>query len=694
MAIYLKLKNQREKIENHSEFSMTAYEYPIFEIPLEENLIGTPYCITEEGNIPLKKETLGGKEFWKIPYSENLKPTQGVSRLKFKRKNQSDFSIQIHISPSIFNENDFYQMVHEIGVLALNYQSFTYSSQQLLSSKEVSTAIRSENQLSTSFKKVKDENLSIKPLEKLITIIDGYLIANALTSYNLTSKIQVFRIEKSNVPQDLIKRRSQPHKRLSVGHHKAFHQDSPENQWLKYIIHYDLINLLEKNQSQSIINSNIKYILDESSDGKILGKKLETLKNKVYRLQQHPFFKKITLKQQRPQITTKLLKTNGYYQIYQHYHNIFKSDFFQSFKISQQIQKFSKNLPLENLSEIYEIWCLSIIYHSLCQLGFKGDALYHSFSIKDHQIKIKNQFQFEMIKTFANEKIRCLITYQAKISRLEHGKYYTPDIKIDITAPKRKYGLENFSIILDPKYKNFPLCNEKNNIITEVLNVAMSKYHQQLEVKPHASFILHPISNEKFHWLGEEPLFHYLDKNHLIKDLHNEFDKYNLQETQYTSFIAHKFAALPLRPKNIGLDIHRLFTLIFHYHMGLTSLCLCCGRELQDDDEFFVNNENKQISKTMKSKEKNEYPWDNSDPSTAFRAVCKSCNNEWRVSFCRYHPKTNSRNNPPNVFNRIIKIGQIDKDQDTKWFSIHKFERGRGTACPSCGQIHKMAFQY
>lgn len=693
MAIYLKLKNQRIKIENHSEFSMTAYEYPVFEIPLEESLSGTPYFINEESNFPLKKEILGEKEFWKIPYNENLKPTAGINRLKFRRKNQSDFSIQIHIAPSIFNENDFYQMVQEIGVFALNYQSFTYSSQKLLTSEEVNTTIRSEKQLSTLLKKEKNENLSIKPLEKLITVIHSDLVANALTSYTLTSKIQIFRIEKSNVPQDLIKRRSQPHKRLSVGHHKAFHEDSPENQWLKYIIHYDLINLLEKIQSQSIINSNIKYILDESSNEKILGKNLETLKNKVYLLQKHPFFSNITLKQQRPQITTKLLKTNRYSQIYQYYNNIFKSDFFQSFKISQQIQKVSKNLPLENLSEIYEIWCLSVIYHSLCQLGFKGDALYHSFSIKNHQIKIKNQHKFELIKTFANEKIRCLITYQAKINRLERGKYYTPDIKIDITAPKRKYGLESFSIILDPKYKNFPLCNEKNNIITEVLNVAMSKYHQQLEVKPHASFILHPISDEKFHWLGEEPLFNYLNRNYLIKDLNREFDKYNLQNMQYTSYIAHKFAALPLRPTSVGLDIHRLFTLIFHYHMGLTNLCLCCGRELQDEDEFFINNENKKISKTTKSKEKNKYPWDNSDPSTAFRAVCKSCNNEWRVSFCKYHPKSNSIN-PPNVFNRIIKIGQIDKDQDTKWFSIHKFERGNGTTCPSCGQTHNIAYQY
>lgn len=695
MAIYIKLKNQREKFENHSEFSMTAYEYPIFEIPSEENLIEAPYCETERENIPLKKEIIEGKDFWKIPYSEKLKPTQGINYIKFKRKNKPEFSIKIYVAPSLFSEDDFYKMVHEIGVFALNYQSFTYSSQLLLSNKNVDIAPQSKNQLSASFKEEKGKNLSILPLEKLITTINHYLTTDALTCYNLTSKIQVFRIEKSNSPQDLIKRKTQPHKRLSVGHHKTFHQDSPENQWLKYILYYDLINLLEKNQNQSQINANIKYNSDSSADEKILNEKFEILKNQVNRLQKHPFFKNVTLKQQRPQTTTKLLKTNGYSQIYQYYHDIFKSEFFQSFKISQQIQSFSKNLPLENLSEIYEIWCLSAIYHSLCQLGFKGDALYHSFIIKDHQLKIKEQHQFTLTKPFANDEICCVITYQAQINQLKDGRYYTPDIKIDITAPKRKYGLEHFSIILDPKYKDFSKRNEKNNIITEILNVAMSKYHQQLEVKPNASFILHPVNSEKFHWLGEEPLFHYLDKNCLTKDLNSEFNKYNLTDFQYTSFIAHKFAAPPLRPNHLGIDIRRLLTIIFQYHIGLTSLCLCCGRELTDDDEFFVNNENNEISKTTKSKEKNRYApyWSSSNPSTAFRAVCKECKNEWRVSFCKYHPERNKAN-PPDSSNRIIKIGQIDKDQDMKWFSIHKFEKNRGTACPSCGQVHSIVLQY
>jgi hypothetical protein len=682
MAIYIKLKNQRNKFDNHSEISITAYEYPIFEIPPEENLLGEPYCVKSEGveNISLRKELIDGKECWRLPYSESLKPTQGISTIKFKRKNNSDFSLKINVAPSIFSEDDFYKMVNEIGIFALNYQSFMYSNRQLLTYKESLNTPLSKNQLSTSSKQQTGEKIYIPPLERLIKIIENHLNNNALKSSNLISKSQIFRIEKSTSSKDLIKRQTQPHKRLTIGQHKSFQPDSPENQWLKYIIHFELLSFVEKLQKQFQINSDIKSI-DSPSNERILNEDIELLRRKISQLTKHPFFTNVTLKRQRPQTTTKLLKLNGYSQIYQHYHEIFKNEVFESFKISQQIQKFSPNLPLENLAEIYEIWCLSAIYHSLCQLGFQGDALYHSFTIKDHQIKLKNQHQFKLSKPFANGEISCVITYQAKLQHANSDRYYTPDIKIDITAPKRHFGLEHFSIILDPKYKNFPLCNEKNNIITEILSVAMYKYHQQLEVKPDASFILHPVSNQKFHWLGEQPLFHYLDNHDLTNDLNNQFDKYFLTDDKYTSFVAHKFAAAPLRPKCVGLDIRRLFTLIFHYHMGLTSLCLCCGRELKDDDEFFVNNEDNNISITMKSKERTIFPWNSSDPSTKFRAVCKECNNEWRISFCRYHHK-----NQPNAFNRIIKIGRTD--ENLKWFPIHRFDEFRRTACPSCGNIY------
>lgn len=685
--------------------------------------------------------------YWLLPYNDHIRPTVGNVEIGYKTKTNSVIKEKIVILPSILDEKEFQEMAKMIGDVVFNCHSFTRANVAQITNQGINQG--GNNNGANLQKQGGYSDYILNQLQSLFDVLEYNIpIIEKSPALSMRATKKEIQIHKSNKPKDLLARKLQPNKKITLSYGKYYDEYSQENKWLGYIIFEALTNLLdnllvgfqEYQQNNTFEHQNNAYYNE-------MVKEIEKNKNRLNNIKSNDFIKKFDLKIKRPpQITTRLIKSKGYGEIVRAYQEIFNENFLKAFEFYNDVITAYSSGYLDNLSNIYEHWCLVVLYDNLLKLGFKPDddcRLENIIKLQDDNLVIPSGSIFVLRKPFAQydydnrgnnrgNNIVVRLYYEPQIDKRNNRGYYTPDIKIDITAPKRVYGITNFSVILDAKFKDYQKNNRRNNynynsfihrlvdseqnkfftirdkmlFLSDIIGVSMYKYHYDLENQPNMSMILHPNSENRFLWRGEMDCKKFLIDNDILTDNNFELFKDEIQRAMnwgnvndyLENCVSHQFGTLTLRPKELGRDIRRLFAIIFYYHMGLTSLCLGCGRELHEEGEFFVNGFDDKINHSTKCQEhqerrKRNLPtiWNRVNPTTAFRAVCKDCHTNWRVSFCNGKDDRNNgvrntiHNDEPNKENRIIKLGIND---ETGYIPIHH-KTNEGTYCPKCFAMKK-----
>lgn len=721
------------------EWQFTAYQ--VLNIHINDpNMIGKPFCITNNETKDLV-DTYKGKKlnYWQLPYNDRIKTTAGKIIIGYNTSTDI-IKQEVIIEPSILSVKELQDMAKMIGDVVFNCHSFTCANfeQAINQGTDNGGDIIGANLQ----KKVGYSEYILNELPRFFGVLEKNIsIIKQNPALSMRAIKKETSIIKSNKPKDLLAKKLQPNKKRTFTYDKSYDEYSTENKWLGYIIFEVLPKLLDE-----FLPNNEQYQKDNSfeqddckQDGD-LTKVIDTLKQRLDKIKDDEFIKKFNLNlKKQPTITTRLIKTRGYQAIIQAYQEIFNNNFLKAFEFYKNVITAYSSGYLDNLSNIYEHWCLVVLYDNLLKIGFEPAGaeyrLENIIELQDDNLVIPSGQLFKLKKPFSQYDninrgdIVVDLYYEPKLffsqqqmlqDSQRYSDYLTPDIFIEIKAPQRKLGIRDFSLILDAKFKKYEGLNYRylNDLLNtnyyvkdikyfqDIMHTAMHKYHYRLNnffikdndaPKPRVgmSAILSP--NVNFLWQGEKPLIDcdFLQNNrNQVERLFSNFNALN--NDTYKKLVSHKFGSLTLRPRQLGRDIRRLFAIVFYYHMGLTSLCLGCGKELHEEDEFFVNTDERHhssdIGKTKAQKEReNGYYFNNANPDTRFLAKCKECETQWRVSFCNGEDDRNNgvRNTihyyKPNKENRIIKLGI---DDDTGYIPIHH-KTNEGTYCPKCFAMKK-----
>lgn len=713
------------------EWQFTAYQFLNVHID-DSNMIDKPFCIKDNQKIELVDTYKGRKlNHWQLPYSDNLKPTAGNVEIGYETTN-GVIKEKIVILPSILSGEELQEMAKMIGDIVFNYHSFTRANFSQLTNQGMNNG---ENFIGANLRK--KDGYSEYILNQLPSFFDvlekNIAIIKKNPALGMQAVVKEANIIKSNKPKDLLIRKLQPNKKHVLNYDKSYDEYSVENKWLGYLIFEILTKILN-----SFLPNFKQYKSNNSFDNNNyneLGIAITHLNNRLDKIKSDDFIKNFNLNLKRqPIITTRLIKMKGYQAIVQAYQEIFNENFLQAFDFYNDVITAYSSGYMDNLSNIYEYWCLAVLYDNLLKIGFEPDGnqyrLENIISLQDNNLVIPSGSFFVLRKPFAqydnnnrgdivvrlHYEPKLFFNHQAMLQNSQkYCDYLMPDIFMEINAPRRVYGVTNFSLILDAKFKNYQnldldyWLNRNHDIkdiryFQDIMHTAMWKYHYRLndffiigddqpKLRVNMSAILSP--NIDFLWRGEKPLINCDFLQNQREQVEKLFANFNdLNNDIYKSFAAHKFGTLTLRPKELGKDIRRLFAMIFYYHMGLTSLCLNCGRELCNEKEFYVNDFDDGAYAVTKSEQLCQQlsgmlggfidrDWRDENPTTRFRACCENCQTQWRVSFCA-NQDTDLHYHTPQANNRIIKLGI---DDEIGYIPIH-YKDDQGTHCPKCGNIN------
>ncbi len=577
MSIYITVGTSNKKYYPQ-DWQFTAYQF--LKIHIEDESDVTPYYYTASHEKVFLTEVdsdIEGYRIWKFQSHSS----SGIIDIFYKEE-----KFQLTIFPSILEEKDFKRMALEIASFIFHKKSYTYFNEQ------VQTDIRANKQVGKKFgadfsKQYKKQEVFDAYLNKISDFLDSLeknisvIINNSATSMRVEK--QITQIKKSIKPQDLLKRKLQPHKKLTITHTKVYDDFSLENKWLAYIVYKQIPSFLELTNINNEKNRNYKKI-----------------SNQLENIQKHNFLLKFknTTTNIKPIITTKLKKSKGYSAILQAYQEIFHNEVVKYFNEYQATKKAYISGYIDNLSHIYEYWCLFSIYHNLLKRGFavKGKGFEGCLKLDNNNLRLsRKDTSITLDKNYGKEKITITLSYEPELKSKKKNKNdgkdinYTPDIKIEFEQARGKS-----SVILDAKFYNYSKNNngrvwkyekilngintekcltKDKNLLADIIGTSMYKYNHMLIKEPNMSIILHPNSSKKFLWKGDCSLKSFLvDKSGILTSdnwgtLENKLqvlnsDNYDCQKMidEINKYNPHKFGLFILREEK---DVDELLNLIF-----------------------------------------------------------------------------------------------------------------------------------
>lgn len=279
MAVYITVgKHKKIDAEDWEASELIAYQKLYIHIE-NENIKGKPY-VKKVNSKPIDLIHHNGNN-WTLPDNGKVKTT-GVITIAFDREDGTHFERDLYIAPSVLTAEELQEMAIHISRLIFNHKSFT------LSNMNVPTA-RNTNQ---------GEFLSASQDQKLVdgkSNIDNFLenILNFLNildknlkqiaqqpAFSMRSEKQIIPINKSKKPKDMIQRKLNPYKKLTLSYAKTYDDLSLENQWLGYIVFefldkniQNLIDQLQEDFIKTDFNNDNKKRIDD------IKKKFEDIKS-------------------------------------------------------------------------------------------------------------------------------------------------------------------------------------------------------------------------------------------------------------------------------------------------------------------------------------------------------------------------------------------------------------------------------
>lgn len=527
-------------------------------------------------------------------------------------------SAQLFIEVANFSEQQFQQMIKEIGLLALSSSSCV------------------------------NRNIDIPIQEKIGELNHGYEWlagrGNIVTATSLFELAEVFKANWSAIakrplksikhekgivninkahsfPQMLIQAKINPQKKSMIGMSRIESVNCPENEFLCYILDNYLIKLGE-NIVELLKNLRTSIYIDERHYPENL--KLGALSPQQFNLIQkakNNYFNPIQKQQKyKDGLSQKLLELKIYISWAKKIRN---SSFLANIKTPNNIsssslrltgnpnygaiyQKFrklkggtlnkvSKILSLLDVTQngtirpvwnIYEIWCLINLYNAFQVYGNmqppkKSLSLMESIKINKYTgtLEIPKDQEFILERTLdKNQKLIVKFKYEPRF--YVNGSGLRPDIYITVITPN-----DTYNYCFDAKYRDYSK-QGGGVLIDDILGTARDKYLNKLNTT--ASFILHSDtnSNTTINYWGEIPL---QEKLRELKDKtpYIQFTD-NINVDKEKGYVSHKYGAISLIPDtsktqgNLQKQLQKILKMVLQYHSRLLNICLCCGEYVKE----------------------------------------------------------------------------------------------------------------
>lgn len=332
---------------------------------------------------------------------------------------------------------------------------------------------------------------------------------------------------------------------------------------------------------------------------KILKEKFENKKLQIEKVNIEEFsknIKKLISKEELMEIKTKkeVLKNTQIFNADPNYNKIFRA----IKKLDKKINFLSDISPdkyfLKTGPDIYEFWCYyKMIYILVYEMGWKING--ERDVSKEIADVLEGKKESENVKKAIslyheiseNEYIYLDISYEIKIpKRREFQK--VKEAEIEYFKPDYQFKFKNSSgeilgiFYLDAKFKNFKDMGE-NMLKNNIEDVSICKYYKMInDNNVKASFIIHPIEDNKYITFGGRHLYTFGKNNDEDKKKHPwkaEFltlDEYISSNKREYEIANHKFGAFCLTPYNT--DYFKIFMkMILEYHLKKYEICWKCG---------------------------------------------------------------------------------------------------------------------
>lgn len=637
------------------------------------------HLVTEDDGVTWSLQTKG------------VKPSVGTLEL-FGKRGIDIWHERIKVEPSALGPEEFNAMARQVAELALDLASMSHAPQV------VSTGPKGDRAIGTSVSQQWRYNSSEFEYVRSIckSLLDHWHLITSNPATVIQRKVTLVPIERSTAPVALISRLTNPIRRRISGLGSVQSFNTVENRWLFYLLKEYLPERIQSvHRLASIVPltySDLQRKQYEDRSNKST-RELDILMHSIERCVSSSFLEAVDKVHRFPDPTRKLVDRQGYGEVYSSvFKGVYKLAQIEKLERLGSIYRTVCDAGIREMSNLYELWCLFAIYNAFrtrLQMEPKGIGPHDELEIVGDRLEIPKSAKriYELIKQLPDKSVlKIKLGYEQHL-RTKDGSYVSPDLLISIKAPEIGLVRDKTLFILDSKYHEY---DELGGVLRrsssstgyclrdDIEKVALKKYTNRPVESVAGSFILHPCDPMRYEWLGEKPYHQWIG-----------VEPEDVPDSNILQFPGHRIGALSLRPDSINEKnkrfekaISRLMTVILHYHVGLTNLCLHCGHVLTSTSEFGQNTCYDPLDRETTKLKPIDGEFQPLKLTSTFRARCSSCNNEWSVSFC--NKRTDQHDNRPSFINRIIRPGYI---QDSQWYGIHVVNNEtHGATCPRCNQ--------
>ncbi len=564
-----------------------------------------------------------------------------------KSEVQGSPTAKLRVSPGNVTQSELDQMLHEIGAFAFS----SYSCAQARIQKPVSIERDSANNKESIDFHWYSRRCDLVLAQSLLELCD-VVVRKIPVILQAPLTVLVREMVPSRIPSSLPSAyesritRERPAVRSAALPRSRESLDCPENRFISWVLQRFVIPLcrlverqlleIEKFQpaegkmptlntaaSDQLRVKSRSRTAEITFDANLLRETARTLRVDIQNAQlsmkkivEAPMFTNVILPKSLPHVTTRLMKTRGYSEIYKAF-TIVKGG------PDHQLQKLLRLLHLLEMGqirptwEVYETWCFTRIYEGLISefggsVPLPGESLIDRIVIDNGEIKVLPEpctLEFTSSHPLHYQNIVFRLWREPRLRSKNNDKNKMQMLRPDILLEVSK-NMQKQHFVFDAKYRGYKssVGRHANFLVKDVRDVAREKYLNSLDSFPDgsqlnivASFILHSERDDRYDYWGEQPFDDFL-----------EF--LNIEKINMNEHVAHRYGAVRFRTANEQAQstknsIKKLLHLIA-YHSKFESVCLHCGVQAESVD--------------------------NSAKRTKGRAYsCPSCGDFWLVHNCR-----------------------------------------------------------
>jgi predicted component of viral defense system (DUF524 family) len=567
---------------------------------------------------------------------------------------------ELKVLPANFSEEEYQQMLEEIGSLALSSDSWIHAD---ISTEVSETGKGKSSDLSTKIQSLID---CVQVIEDKLPLLEA---SPLLELKRQDCPVPVHRISRTSKGLKAFVRN--PGRRYILQPALTESLDSNEHRFLRWLVEQWLLPVmtslcdslkssmevqesLEEVRGHSSRSSTIKELLSRLTQHRKqeekkceLERKLEQSLESLHQLRNCKLLLAASVTATEIQPSERLLGTPGYRDIYLAYRAAVEA---MGGTLQQGIRIFNAIVRKEVRAtwQCYELWCFVQLLRTFGELGGfcfqKGSTLFsESLVLNGQTLQLKPKTRLTLVRP--NSSLEVELCYEprmqsrrdARTGALLEGNQ-TTTLRPDFMVSINRNGREKVHFLLDAKYRDYEKQGEPI-LKRDLWTTAHLKYFEGIneansDVQIRGSYILHSDpaarNNKNDFWGGVRPEDWLKEEHGIQEEL--------LPKSKRCK--GHHFGLIRLRPdKDCNFQLRRLLDMWLLFHVPTETLsieCPRCGEKLQIDHDIGL------IPK------KKDNPPDEVDfirkvlteqRTRSVVCVCPNCWNFWFQNHCRErHP--------------------------------------------------------